>query len=141
MNTCDKLMGYRNIYPLKKSIGFMAIILLSIIIRAFNCIQVMINFKLLDNSYFVTFCYLYSVICIDLSSFKASGVIYLLRNRLKILRKRFAENRIPVNIVGNYEIKRNLKLVRKCIFNYYHLLNAFDNINMEMQLVVIKTNI
>ena len=76
------------------------------------------------------------VISLDLNSYTIIFMFSIIQNRINHLRKFLASNSVPINIVGKDDVAHSIRNVRKSLLYYNNLLDAFQNINEQLQYLV-----
>ncbi|KAF9813855.1 hypothetical protein SFRURICE_008010 [Spodoptera frugiperda] len=65
-----------------------------------------------------------------------SLILSSLYTRMVKIRERFDSNFVPINIVGKEQVKRNVRVVRKCLGYYNNLLDGMNRIDRTLQFLV-----
>ncbi|PZC80211.1 hypothetical protein B5X24_HaOG200957 [Helicoverpa armigera] len=66
-----------------------------------------------------------------------TGILFFgLYERMQLIQRTLENNFVPVNIVGQDQLQKNVKIVRKCVGYYSNLLDSFDAVETQLQVMV-----
>ncbi|XP_047034987.1 uncharacterized protein LOC124641023 [Helicoverpa zea] len=65
-----------------------------------------------------------------------TGILFFgLYERMQLIQRTLENNFVPVNIVGQDQLQKNVKIVRKCVSYYSNLLDSFDAVETQLQVM------
>nr|BAW33747.1 gustatory receptor 29 [Bombyx mori] len=133
IKTFDLLSGFKQIPLYTKRVCFF--LLITLFMRLFT---VLIHF-LAYQSKFVTFCAFIIMLSANTGHILMTIMFSTLHTRMKSIQKLFANNPIPVNIVGKNENASHIKRVRKGLICYNNLLDTLKDAEKEIQFTLTVT--
>ncbi|XP_063897022.1 uncharacterized protein LOC135118573 [Helicoverpa armigera] len=77
----------------------------------------------------------------DLNSLLISIYLISIFGRMKLLKKTLENNLVPVNIVGKEQLDKNVNIVRKCVGYYTNMIDAWNIIDNDMQIMKLKSQL
>lgn len=126
----DAIIGYKSYFFASKPL--IVWILFFMIVKTMHCVFM---FKHILLSFFNVSLYVITL-GVNLNFFKIVLVLGLFQTRLSFLRETLEGVKMPVNIIGQDEVRQKFRIVRKCVLYYGNLLDLFDDIDAYLEVSV-----
>lgn len=131
IKSIDVLMGYKR----GKIIDSNAIIFLLSVITIMRIVIIYCRSTVLAFRFTIIGVYL-AIFSLRISYMLITVIFFAMYHRMKFLRKKFEIITIPVTIIGKQKVASKIRLIRKYLINYHHLLDCLRDINGGLQYFV-----
>nr|BAW33746.1 gustatory receptor 28 [Bombyx mori] len=128
IKSIDVLMGYKR----GKIIDSNAIIFLLSVITIMRIVIIYCRSTVLAFRFTIIGVYL-AIFSLRISYMLITVIFFAMYHRMKFLRKKFEIITIPVTIIGKQKVASKIRLIRKYLINYHHLLDCLRDINGGLQ--------